>query len=516
VERQIRRLGIAFVVLFSLLFGQVAYVQVVAADRIANEPGNAARQIRAEYQTKRGTILAADGVTILAESVEAPAGSVYRFVRAYPRGELYGQLTGYYSRLYTRSGLEQAMNPYLSGTASELAAQNLTDLLLGNPRKGGAVVTTIVPAIQEAAKAALGGNRGAVVAIDPRTGDILAMYSNPGYDPTSLSTGTAEQMRAAWERLNADPDKPMLSKAFQELYLPGSTFKLVTASAALERGTTPDGKRYTPATLIPNPHVLNLPTTDDDLHNFGDEVCAGGVKKVSMLEAFTQSCNVPFGQVGLDIGAEVLAEQARAYGFCETLPPVTATCQAPTIPFVLPLEPGRFPNPAYFDERVPALAYSAVGLDNDLMNPLQLALIAAAIGNGGTMFAPRLVTEIRDQQGQVVKTFGTQEYGRPISLETALAMRQMMVNVVAHGTGYAAALPGVVVAGKTGTATNGEGEPPNAWFASFAPAGPNQRPRVAVAVIVLDGGSLGDEATGGRIAAPIARLVIQAALRANV
>jgi peptidoglycan glycosyltransferase len=514
VERQIRRLGVAFVVLFSLLFLQVAYVQVFAADRIANDPGNATRQIRAEYQTERGPILASDGRTVLADSVEAPRGSVYAFQREYPAGELYGHLTGFYSRVYGRTGLEQAMNAYLSGTAPELAAQNLTDLLLGKPRKGGAVVTTIVPSVQETAKRALGPYLGAVAAIDPRTGDVLALYSNPGYDPTGLSVGTAEEMKVVWEELNADPEKPLLSKAFQELYLPGSTFKMITASAALERGTTPEGDPYTIETQIANPHVLDLPTTDDDLHNFGDEICHGGTRTVSMAEAFRQSCNVPFGQLGLDIGPDVLSAQAFAYGFCRTFPPAETTCEDPTIPFLLDVENGRFPDPSYFDERIPAIAYSAVGLDNDLTNPLHLALVAAAIGNGGTLYEPRLVTEIRDAQGQVVKTFGARVWGEPISPATADGMRTMMVNVVANGTGSAAALPEVVVAGKTGTATNGEGVPPNAWFAAFAPAGPGQTPRVAVAVIVLDGGDLGDEATGGRVAAPIAREVIRAALRA--
>lgn len=509
MERRIRRLGIAFVALFSTLFAQVAYVQVVAADRIANRPGNATRQMRAEYQTKRGPILASDGVTVLAQSVLAPPGSVYVYDRRYPEGELYGQLTGYYSRLYERSGLEEAMNPYLSGSAPELASANLTDLLLGAPKKGGAIVTTIVPAVQQAARTALGSNKGAVVAIDPRTGDILAMYSNPGFDPTALSVGTAAQMERAWTKLNADPDKPLLSKAFQELYLPGSTFKLVTASAAFQHG-------YTPGTLVPNPHVLDLPMTADDLHNFGDEYCMGGAKRVPVLEAFTDSCNVPFGQIGLDLGPQALAAQAQAYGFCPTFPPVQETCTAPTIPFVLPIQNGRFPDPSYFVDRTPAIAYSAVGLDNDLMNPLQLALIAATIGDGGTMMAPRLVREVRDPQGRVVKTFDPQAWGHPISTGTAEAMRQMMVNVVLHGTGYAAFLPNVVVAGKTGTATNGPNVPPNAWFTAFAPAGPQQTPRVVVAVIVLDGGDLGNEATGGRVAAPIAKDVILAALAAGV
>jgi peptidoglycan glycosyltransferase len=505
VDRQVRRLGIAFVVLFSLLFVQDAYVQVFAADEIANQPANAARQIRAEYQTQRGQILASDARTVLAESVEAPEGSVYRYEREYPKGSLYGQLTGYYSRVYGRSGLEQAMNPYLSGTASELAVSNLTDLILGKPKKGATVVTTIEPSVQQAARDALGGLTGAVAAVDPLSGAVIAMYSNPSFDPTPLSQGTADEMKAAWTKLTNDPDKPLLSKAFQELYLPGSTFKLVTASGALENG-------YTTDTQIPNPHTLKFDTTSKELQNFGNMYCNGGSKTVSLLLAFTWSCNVPFGEVGLDIGAQALADQAHAFGLCTTFPPEDPSCQDPTIPFVLPFEPGRFPDASYFDEREPGLAYSAVGLDNDLLNPLHLALISSAIANGGVMMEPRLVNEVRDPQGRVVRTFDGRVYGRPLSNASAEMMRQMMVNVVERGTGTAAQIAGLTVAGKTGTATNGENKPPNAWFTAFAPAGATQTPRIAVAVIVLDGGNMGNEATGGRVAAPIAKAVIEAYL----
>jgi penicillin-binding protein A len=504
VDRQIRRLGVAFVALFAILFAQVAYVQVIAADEIANQPANFARQVRAEYETQRGRILASDQ-TVLAESVEAPEGSVYRFERRYPKASLYGHITGYYSRLYGRAGVEQAMNPYLAGTADELVASNLTDLILGRTKKGGTVVTTIVPRLQVAARDALGDFRGAVVAFDPATGDLLAMYSNPSYDPTSLSVGTREEMTAAWERLNDDPAKPLLSKAFQELYLPGSTFKIVTASAALENGWGVDR-------MWPNPRVLDLPTTDDDLENFGGSLCAGGAPRVSMLRAFEDSCNVTFGEIALELGGDRLERQAADYGFCPTLPPERTTCDEPTIPFALGMQNGRFPEPSYFDQRIPALAYSGVGLDNVLTNPMHLALATSAIANGGVMMAPRLVTEVRDPQGRVVREVGTDVWGRPISTATAESMRQMMEAVVASGTGSAAQIPGITVAGKTGTATNGEDRPPNAWFTAFAPAGATERPRIAVAVIVLDGGSLGNEATGGRVAAPIARAVIDAYL----
>ncbi len=504
MDRQIRRLGIVFVLLFAVLFGQIAYVQVVAADRIANDPANFTRQIIAEYQTQRGPILASNSV-ILAQSAEAAAGSLFKYERQYPQGALYGSITGYYSRVFGRSGLEQAMQPYLSGTAPELAASNITDLILGRPKKGGTVVTTIVPKLQQVAAQQLKGLSGAAVALDPRTGDVLAMYSTPGFDPNLLSSGTAQEMRDNWDRLNAAPDKPLLSKAIDELYLPGSTFKLVTASAALENG-------YTPDTDIPNPHVLHLPQSTAVLKNFGNELCHGGTPTVTMLQGFESSCNVTFGQIGLDLGPEKLSKQAHAYGLCPTLPPEQTTCLEDTIPFTLPWQTGRFPEAAYFADRKPAVALSAVGLDNDLLNPMHEALITSTIANGGTMMQPRLVSEVRDPQGRVVKVFDPATYARPISLDTALAMRQMMVGVVQVGTGTAAQIPGITVAGKTGTATNGPNTAPNAWFTAFAPAAEHDTPRIAVAVIVLDGGNLGSEATGGRVAAPIVRAMIEAAL----
>jgi peptidoglycan glycosyltransferase len=342
--------------------------------------------------------------------------------------------------------------------------------------------------------------------MDPSTGAILALWSNPSFDPTPLSVGTATQMRKAWESLNDDPEKPLLSKAFQELYLPGSTGKLVTATAALQNG-------YGPDSTWPNPRVLDLPTTDDDLENFGGVHCNGGSKTITMAEAFEESCNVTFGEIGLELEANALTSMAFDWGFCPTLPPERVTCEEDTIDFLLGGEDGRFPEPAYFDERIPALAYSSVGLDNVITNPLHLALITAAIGNGGTLYEPLLVTQVRDAKGKVVREFGSSDLGHPISAVTASSMRQMMVSVTEQGTASStfAGFP-VQVAGKTGTATNGEDRPPNAWFTAFAPAGPTDTPTVAVTVIVLDGGDLGNEATGGREAAPIARQVIEAAL----
>lgn len=501
MERRIRRLGVAIVLLFSLLFAQLAYVQVFAADDIKSHPANFSRQLIAEYNVQRGKILTADGL-VIAESVPAPEGSRYRYERRYPQGDLYGYITGFYSRIYGRSALEQSMNSYLSGEAPELAISTFSDLFLGRPKRGANIFVTIEPDLQEVARTALGSNEGAVVAMDPRSGDILALYSTPGFDPSELSSGTDEQMRRAWKRLNADADKPLLARSHQELFLPGSSYKIVTASAALENGLGPDSQ-------WPNPHRLTLPLTNEQLQNFGDDHCNGGSSQITLIEAFEESCNVTFAEVGLRLGAERLAAQARAYGLCGTLPPERTTCEERTITFELPFENGRFPEPEYFVQNEPLLAFSAIGLDNDLVNPLQMALIASAVANGGVMPQPRVVTEIRDSQGRVAREFDPGEVGRAISAESARALTQMMVAVVTEGSGYLAAIPGIQVAGKTGTATNGEGRAPNAWFTAFAPA---QNPRIAVSVIVLDGGNLGSEATGGQVAAPIVRSVIEAYL----
>jgi penicillin-binding protein A len=502
MERRIRRLGIAIVVLFALVFGQLSYVQVFAADDIKAHPANFSRQLIAEYNVERGEIYTADGL-LLAESVPNPdRRSRYRFVRRYPEGDLYGSITGYHSRIYGASGVERSMNAYLSGESPELAISTFTDLFLGRPKRGGSIFLTIDSDLQEAAREAMGSNRGAVAAIDFRTGDVLALWSTPGYDPNALARGSDQQLEAAWRQLNDDPDRPLVAKSHQELYLPGSSFKIVTAAGALENG-------HGPQSVWPNPHRLDLPLTNEELQNFGDVHCNGGSSQITLLEGFEESCNVTFAEVGLELGADAMSEQARAFGLCGTFPPERTTCQEQTIPFDLPFQTGRFPEPGYFERNDPLLAFSAIGLDNDLVNPLQMALIASAVANGGEMMRPRVVRQVRDSQGRVIREFGPERHAQVMSRGSAEALREMMLAVVESGTGTAARIPGIEVAGKTGTATNGEGRPPNAWFTAFASRGER---RIAVSVIVLDGGDLGNEATGGQVAAPIVQQVISAYL----
>lgn len=494
MDRQIRRLGFALLLLFVLLLARVNYVQVIAADRITNRQANAYRQLVAEYEVDRGRILANDGVTELAVSREGRGAFAYQ--RKYPNGPLYAGVTGFYSLFYFRTELEQSFNEYLAGDAAELLPQTFGDLVLGRPKRGASIVTTIDPDVQRVALQEVMAlpQGGAVAAVVPSTGDVLAIASNPTFDPNVLSGQDPKAARNAWERLNDDPNKPMLSRANDEIYPPGSTFKIVTAAAALENG-------FGPESLWPNPHELTLPLTTHTLSNFGGETCPGG-SQITLAAALRVSCNVAFGGIGLELGAERLAVQARAFGFAPD-------ASSGDVPSDIPFQEGVFPDASAFEQRLPGVAFSAIGQQDVATNPLHMALVAGAIANGGTMMRPRLVTEVRDPQGRAIKELEPEVYGRPISEKTAEQLTAMLVDVVESGTGYNARIEGVQVAGKTGTAQHGKGAKPHAWFVAFAPA---NEPAVAVAVIVLDGGDLGDDATGGQLAAPIAKAVIEAAL----
>lgn len=495
MERQIRRLGLAMLVLFLLVFAQVNYIQVFAADRLEDNPANANRQLIAEYEVDRGSILASDGRTVLASSRRS-SGEL-RYQRHYAQGPRYAHLTGFYSFVFGRTELEQAFNDYLAGDAAELLPQTLTDLVLGRDKQGATIVTTIVPEIQVAAEAAAEAEEGdvAIAAIDPATGDVLAMVAEPTFDPNLLASQDPEVVRATWDELNADPDTPLVSRASDELFPPGSTFKIVTSAAALANGFGPDS-------VWDNPPELDLPLTTETLENFGGSHCNGGSASITLAQALQQSCNVTFGEIGLELGADRLAEQARLFGF-------SAEPNVDDIPFDIPWVSGVFPPPETFVDREPAVAISAIGQQDVRTNVLHMALVAGSIGNGGTMMEPRLVTEVRDPSGQVIAEFEPVDYSQPMTEANAALLTQMMVAVVESGTGTLAQIPGVEVAGKTGTAQHGDGADPHAWFVSFAPA---QAPQIAVAVIVLDGGSLSSEATGGQLAAPIAQAVIEAAL----
>ena len=486
MTRQIRTLAIGFLLLFGLLAAQVNYIQVIAAEDLANHQANK-RLLIEEYEIDRGRIIAGDLRTVLARSRDTD--DTLRFLRRYPQGEVYAHVTGYHSFVFGRAEIEQSQNPYLSGRALELFAGRLVDDILGRDRRGADVVLTIDPELQEVATEQLRGRAGAVAAIDPATGDVLALAASPSYDPNVLSSHDGKQIRAEWDQLGADPAKPLLSNASDELFAPGSTFKVVTAAAALENGMTPE-------TTFPNPRSLDLPQTTNDLDNFGGGHCAGGAGEITLAIALQVSCNVTFGQVGLELGAEKLIEQANRFGFSQE------------IPFDIPFAEGQVPEASAFELDLPGIALSAIGQKDVRTNPLHMALVTGAIGNGGVMMRPRLVREVRDTDGRVLRRSEPEAYGQPLSGPNADALAAMMEAVVASGTGTSAQIPGVAVAGKTGTAQVEDGDP-HAWFLAFAPA---EAPEIAVAVVILNGGDLGSEATGGALSAPIAKAVMEAAL----
>lgn len=491
---QVRRVAMGMLVLFALMFLNLNYLQVVRAGELSENPANARGLIR-EYSHERGRIVVGSGqqATPIAESVETDDNLEY--LRRYASPELYAHVTGFYSYIYGRAELEQSYNEFLVGASPEVFVRNLTDLLAGRTRVGDTVRTTIVPGVQMAAREAMADQTGAVVALDPQTGAVLALYSSPSYDPNLLSSHDGEQIRAAWEQFESADNDPRLNRAVRETYPPGSVFKLVTAAAALENGIRPD-------TAFDDPVAQELPQTDATIRNFGRGPCNDG-ESITLTRAMQVSCNTTFAQIGLDIGAQDLIEQAEAFGLNRDWDFDLDRVATSRIPKEL-------------DE--PATAQSAIGQRDVRVTPMQVAMITAAIANDGTLMTPQLVRQVEDNAGRIIRTnrpdplnFGPLEPVRPIGRDTAEALQEMMAAVVEQGTGGAAQIEGVRVGGKTGTAENAPGEAPTVWFTGFAPV---EDPEVAVAVVVVNGGSGGEDATGGSVAAPIGRAVMQAALRA--
>jgi len=495
MERQIRRVGIGLVLAFLAVFFQLNYVQIFAAERIAENPANRLQLIR-EYSIKRGDILTLDGKRI---AFSRPTKGLYKFRRVYPEGELYGHITGWYSVRYGLSRLEATYQDQLLGEGGVLSMQEIEDEFLGSGEEGDDVRTTIASRLQEAARQALGGERGAVVAIDPNTGEVRALWSNPSFDPSPLASFDGKQSKAYWESLNPqDLETPLRNIAATRSYPPGSTFKVVTAAAALQSG------QYRPDSTFPDPARLEpcegtrktgdpcLPLTTESLTNFTHEPCLGG-GEINLFDALRVSCDTTFAILGLD-NHDATRAMATELGFNDPLD------------FDFRTEPSIYPDIP--DDEAPLRAYSAIGQGNTAATPLQMALVAATIANGGQVPRPHLVREILDgKTAAPIRTFEPDMMGAAMSPDVARVVTQMMVAAVENGTGGSAQIPGVRVAGKTGTAQTVKGENPHTWFIAFAPA---DNPQLAVAVIVENGGSFGSEATGGAVAAPIARAILEA------
>ena len=478
----IRRVAYGVVVLMLVLVGQLTWLQVVDAKKLADN-GHNPRHIFEQFNSPRGKIISAEG-TVLARSTDVK--DEYGKQREYPLKDLVSQIVGYQSITVGNTGLESTYNDVLLGKGrSTIGLQDVVDFLKGKKRVGNLITSLRVDA-QQKAKDLLGAQKGSVVVIKPATGEIVAMYSNPSFDPTPLTSHDPKVVQTYFDLLNAAPDNPALPRAFREIYPPGSTFKTVTTTASIDEipgvttRTFPAGTSFLP------------PQAGKSISNFGGERCGG-----TLEQSFIVSCNITFARLGLELG--------------EKFPPAMGKFGIYSRP-PLDVAPGAVastgPVPGSFENNKPEFALAGIGQGNVFTTPLQMALVAAGIANQGVIMQPHVGTFVTDDAGKRLDQINPKVWKTATSPTTAAQVRDYMVQVVNSrgGTGTAARLPGITVAGKTGTAQTDSDPRPHAWFVAFAPA---EAPQYAVAVIVEHGGSEQSEATGGRVAAPIARDMLQ-------
>jgi peptidoglycan glycosyltransferase len=487
VNTPVRRVAIAVMVMVLLLMGNLTYVQVVQAGDYRSDPRNQ-RVLLAEYSRKRGQI-SAEG-QILASSTETD--DRLRYLRQYSDGPVYAPVTGYYSITYSSSGVERAADEVLNGSDDRLFARRLSDLITGRDPSGGNVVLTLDPDVQRAAYDQLTdrGYTGAVVALRPKTGEILAMVSTPSFDPNELASHDADERMSAWQRFN-EADPPVLpNRAISETYPPGSTFKLIDVAAALSSG------RYTPDSQFTAASAITLQGTNTQLQNFNGNACGTG-ETASLRDALQRSCNTAFAQLSAELGEEALRTQAERFGIGTTDLQVPMPVATSTI--------GDIPDTA-------ALQQSSIGQRDVALTPLQNAMVVAAIANGGVVMQPHLISQIQSQDLTPVETTEPDRLGQAVDSSVARTLTEMMVNNENSYSG-SGKITGVQIAAKTGTAEHGanpQAVAPHVWYVAFAPA---DDPQIAVAVLVESGGDRSNlAATGGTVAAPIGRAVIRAGL----
>lgn len=483
MNKPIRTLAVGCLVLFAALLINVNYVQVFKASDFNSDTDNK-RVLDAECSRERGPILV-DGEPV-ARSI--PSNDDLDYIRKYSRPLLYAPVTGFFSCIYGTSGVENSENAILSGSDERLFVDRIIDLLGDDEPKGGSVLLTLSSAAQQAAydglEALPGNTKGAVVALDPDTGAILAMVSTPSYDPNRLSTHDVDAANRSWDRLNASPSEQLLNRATQEIYPPGSTFKVVVSAAALGNG-------YSPNSLVNGSAVLDLPLSTSVLRNQSGDDCGG--EQIPLTQALAVSCNVAFGDIGLKLGAATLQDQAERFGFNDDYLDE------------LPLATSDFPS----DIDEPQTALSAIGQYDVAATPLQMAMVVAGVANDGAVMKPYVVQEVRSPDLDVLEEGDPEVLQQAMSAPVANQLTAMMVEVVDTGTGIPAQIPGVAVAGKTGTANTANERSPYAWMVTFAPA---DNPQVAVAVFIEKTDVPREDISGGGLAAPIAVEVMKAVI----
>lgn len=478
---EIKRVANFILLMFLSLFVAASAMQVVNADSLSNDSRNQ-RAVYEGYKTQRGAILVNNKP--IAESIKT--SDAYRYLRQY-NGEQYSAITGFYSLFQGRTGLENVLDSSLRGDNSAAFFEQLNALLSGNPVSGASVELTIDEDVQLAAWNAMGNMKGAVVAIEPATGRILALVSKSGFDANLLSTHNTADASANYKKLLTNKNAPLINRAIGgDLYAPGSVFKLIVAAAAFESG------EYTPQSKLPNPKTYILPGTTTAITNSGEGRC-GGATTVSIATALKLSCNIPFAQLGIALGQEAIAKQAKAFGFGEEL--------------AIPLKATPSIYPENLDDAQTAL--TSFGQFDVRVTPLQMAMVSAAIANAGIEMKPYLVDQIFTSNLTLLEEGKPTELGRSITTSSAERLKTMMIAAVSSGVSSNAKIPGVKVAGKTGTAENGVNDPYTLWFTGFAPA---DNPRVAIAVVIEDGGGKGQSGRGNTLAAPVAKKVMEAVL----
>ncbi len=489
MNKPIRTISIFCMFLFLALMANASYLQFWAADGYNDDPRNR-RIIEAAFSRERGAILV--GRDPIAESV--PSDDEYKFQRTYSTPFAYAPITGFFS-FYTQTGLEQTQNAVLSGEDPRLFVTRLVDMLSNDENQGGSVELTIDPDAQEAAYNGLANNpalegpiEGSVVAIEPTTGKILAMVSLPSYDPNKLASHDLGSVDDVYERLLEDPSEPLINRATNKRLPPGSTFKLVTAAAAIENGL------YEASDDVPAGAIYDVPQTSSDIGNDGRTQCSPD--EIPFATAMEWSCNTTFARMANDVGAEKMLEQAEAFGFnsdyLEDLPQAQS----------------NYPE----DPNEPETAQTGIGQFEVSATPLQMAMVAAGIANDGVVMRPYLVNKVQSADYQDLEQTEPSELSQAVSSSTADQLTELLVSTVVNGTAEPAAIPGISVAGKTGTAQSGiESVPPYAWFVSFAPA---DNPQVAVAIVIESApGIERGEIAGGVLGGPIAKAVMEAVLQ---
>jgi peptidoglycan glycosyltransferase len=493
VNSSIRKVALALAIVFAALFANLQLVQVARSKSLSNDPRNG-RILLKELGVKRGEILAADG-TVLAES-KATKNKAFPWRRVYPEANLFGHITGYYtnSAFCGSAGLERTYDAFLAGREPS-TSQDFVDSLLGRTNPGNAIQITIDPKMQQIAATAMKNQRGAVAAINPTTGAVLALYANPTYNPNLITQPIGDGCAKPKNALDTAKGNPLLFRATQERYPPGSTFKIVTATAGLEN-------KMTPFTSFPNPSSLDLPQTDKNLRNFTGGSCPAG-SRITMLRGLEVSCNTTFAQVAMAVGTDKFTAAAEQYGI-DKVPDFDITAAASCVQAVAG---GDCVTPP--DLAKPFLAYSGIGQNDVRMTALQMAIVAGTVANKGRVPKAHLVSKILDPDHRVLEEIKPKASGPIYSTTVANSLQMMMHAVVSRGTGAVVGFPSrLQVGGKTGTAETGiPGQAPHVWFVAWVSG------QIAVAAIVENGGDAGADATGGRVAGPITKALVLAATK---